>query len=52
MNFTFIEEFTKEQNDILQGILIKDKIVVKTPEQIKVYKMFIELINKDLPNKS
>jgi hypothetical protein len=32
--------------------MIKDKIVVRTPEQIQVYKEFVELINKDIEKKT
>tara|TARA_Y100000389_G_scaffold200939_1_gene242488 strand:+ start:401 stop:604 length:204 start_codon:yes stop_codon:yes gene_type:complete len=52
MKFTFVDDFTKEQNKLLESIMIKDKIVVRTPEQIQVYKEFVELINKDIEKKT
>ena len=45
--FPFVPEFTPSQNAVLQTILRNDKIVITTPEQMKVYKLFIDLVMKD-----
>lgn len=45
--FPFVPEFTPSQNTVLQTILRNDKIVITTPEQMKVYKLFIDLVMKD-----
>lgn len=45
--FPFVPEFTPSQNAVLQTILSFRKIVITTPEQMKVYKLFIDLVMKD-----
>lgn len=47
ISFPFVPEFTLSQNAILQSILRNDKIVITTPEQKRVYKLFIDLVMKD-----
>lgn len=47
ITFPVVPEFTPSQNAILQSILRNDKIVITTPAQMKVYKLFIDLVMKD-----
>ena len=47
ISFPFVSEFTPSQNAVLQSILKNDKVIITTPEQMKVYKLFINLVMKD-----
>lgn len=47
INIPKIEQFTEKENYILKNIICNDKIIIKTDEEMKIYKKLIQLVIKN-----
>lgn len=48
LHFSNIEGFSEHEKIILQSILRRGKIVIKTDEQLNIYKKFIQYAKKKI----
>lgn len=48
LHFSNIEGFSENEKIILQSILRRGKIVIKTDEQLNIYKKFIQYAKKTI----